>query len=169
MKNYINGFSFIAFVFVLSIYMVLNIHIPYCTDITKKIKSISEQYRVAQDTGSISKELTKKKHDIARIDSLLQLQMLRESEVKNGFIEALYLFADSAQLKTSKVEVGEKLSINNRNETSISINGTGSYLSIGKFIENIENYPKSTRVRQVVLKSSGKKDIDALVDFVLME
>ena len=67
------------------------------------------------------------------------------------------------------MEVGEKLTLNNRYETSISISGTGSYCSVGKFIESIENYPKSTRVRQLVLKGTGKKDIESQVDFILME
>lgn len=169
MKNILNGFLFVFTVLFFSIYMVLKVHIPYFTSTAEKIKTSSEQCRVAKDTGSISDELARKKNDIARIDSLLQLQILREAEVKSGIIEALYLFADSSRLKASKVEVGEKLTLNNRNETSISINGTGSYYSIGKFIENMENYPKSTRVRQLVLKSTGKKDIEALVDFVLME
>lgn len=149
--------------------MVLKVHIPYFTSTAEKIKNSSEQCRVAKDTGSISDELTRKKSDIARIDSLLQLQILRESEVKTGIIEALYQFADSSRLRASKVEVGEKLTLNNRQETSVSINGTGSFSSIGKFIESIENYPKSTRVRQLVLKGTGKKDIESQVDFILME
>lgn len=169
MRKNITGFFFIVTVFLLSIYLVLNVHFPYCISIVKKTGSMYEQHKVANDTGSISAALSKKKDDISRIDSLLQFQILRESEVKTGIVEALYLFADSARLKASKVEIGEKLSINNRYETSVSINGTGSYSSIGKFIENIENYPKSTRVRQVVLKSDGKKDIEAIVDFILME
>ncbi len=169
MNKYLTGFFFVFAVFFLSIYMVLKVHIPYFIILTEKIKITSEQYRVAKDTVSISNELARKKNDIARIDSLLHFQILRESEVKSGIIEALYQFADSSRLKASKVEVGEKLTLNNRHETSISINGTGSYSSIGKFIEHIENYPKSTRVRQLVLKGNGKNDIEALVDFVLME
>jgi Tfp pilus assembly protein PilO len=169
MKKYLNGFLFVFTVLFFSIYMVLKVHIPYFTSTAEKIKNSSEQCRVAKDTGSISDELTRKKSDIARIDSLLQLQILRESEVKTGIIEALYQFADSSRLRASKVEVGEKLTLNNRQETSVSINGTGSFSSIGKFIESIENYPKSTRVRQLVLKGTGKKDIESQVDFILME
>jgi len=169
MKKYLTGFFFIFAVFFLCIYVILKVHIPYFFVITEKIKNSSEQYRVAKDTVSILNELAGKKNDIARIDSLLQLQILRESEIKSGIIEALYQFADSSRLKTSKVEVGEKLTLNKRHETSISINGSGTYASIGKFIENIENYPKSTRVRQLVLKGTGKKDIEVSVDFLLME
>lgn len=149
--------------------MVINIHFPYCISVAEKVKGIFEQHRVAEDTVSITTELSKKKHDIRRLDSLLQIQIQRESEVKNGIVEALYIFSDSARLKTAKVEVGARVAANNRHETSISVSGTGSYSSIGKFVENIENYQKSTRVRQLVLNGTPKKDIEALVDFVLME
>jgi hypothetical protein len=64
------------------------------------------------------------------------------------------------------VEVGEKIAVRNRHETGTGIYGTGSYTSAGKYIEQIENYPKSTRVRQVVIKGTEKNDVNLFVDFV---
>jgi hypothetical protein len=40
---------------------------------------------------------------------------------------------------------------------------------MGSFVELIENYPRSTRIRQIVLKGIEKKNIEGFVDFVLME
>lgn len=166
----VTGFSLLLLVLILSIYAALNYQLPYFKIVLNKAKAVYEQYRVTQDTVSMAVELKEVKYEIRRIDSLLQFQIHRESEVKSSLVEALYIFADSNGLKTSKVEVGERLAVDNRYETSISINGTADrYSSFGKFIESIENYPRSTRIRQIVLKSSLNKGIEGFIDFVFME
>jgi|AGTN01.2.fsa_nt_gi hypothetical protein len=106
MKKTIGGFFAVSVVFIMSVYILVNYHLPYCGKIIGKVSGVCEQYRVARDTGSIHLELHKKKHEIVRIDSLLQLQRSRESAVKKGLIDALYVFADSA--KTQSIKSGSR-------------------------------------------------------------
>ena len=100
---------------------------------------------------------------------MLQYQATRKKGSQGSLVEVLYSFADSAKLKTSKVEIGERLSILNHTEIPVNVRGAGPYGSVGKFVECIENAQQSTRMRQIVLKSEGKDEVDAYLDFVLME
>lgn len=169
MKRTMAGFFTIVLILALCSYIIMQFYMPYFKCVVKKTESVYKQYKAAQDTLTLTAKLKKMRSDIDKIDSILRYQTDRESEVKNNITDALYQFADSSSLKTSKVEIGEKAVVGRRNETSISVSATGDYSSFGRFIESIENYPKSTRIRQVVLKKSDKKEIEGIVDFIYME
>ena len=169
MKKSIYSFFPVFILLIAGGYLISFVHVPYFSAVYNKILNVHEQYTVSKNSRNIELEMKKVQNDIQIIDSLIQIQINRESEIKTGIVEALYTFADSSHLKTSKVEIGEKLNVNGRKETGISVSGTGNFTSIGRFVEKIENYPRSTRIRQLVLKGTEKKSIDGFLDFVLME
>jgi Tfp pilus assembly protein PilO len=169
MKKTFPNISIIILIFVAGIYLISSVHIPYCTNLHKKILNVYEQYTVSKNSQNIDKELEKVKQDIHVVDSLISVQISREREIKTGIVEALYTFADSSYLKPVKVEIGEKMLAGSRLETAISVSGTGNYASMGRFVELIENYPRSTRIRQIVLNGTEKKTVEGFIDFILME
>jgi Tfp pilus assembly protein PilO len=169
MKRSFYSFLIIGILFAAGAYVITSVHIPLFTSVYKKVQNVHEQYKVSRNSQNMVTELNRIQNEIHVIDSLIQIQISRESEIKTGIVEALYIFADSSQMKPSKVEIGEKVAAGSRNETGISVSGTGTYAAMGRFVESIENYPRSTRIRQIVLKSTEKKSIEGFVDFVLME
>jgi len=163
------SFTIIAILLITGSFLVSSIHLPYFLKIYRKSMETCEQYKVSKNSQKTEIEMEKVVYEIKITDSLIQIQNNRESEIKTSIVEALYLYADSANVKTSKVEIGENLYVEGRHETGISVSGTGNYASMGKFVQLIESYPKSTRVRQIVLKCSEVKNIDGFIDFVLIE
>ena len=80
----------------------------------------------------------------------------------------LYERADSIGIRGTKVSIGEKITVKDRNETAVTVRGTGSYLTIGRFCEAVENLPAPVRIRQVTASKSLAEPIDVVIDFVVL-
>ena len=105
--------------------------------------------------------------DIQKLEQLLNLNSV-SSRKGPSVVDGLYTFAKESQFSLLKVETGESLLIEKYHETSVTIKGKGSYESIGKLIERIENSPQSTRIRQLVLNNASGSEIETQIEFVII-
>ena len=153
----------------LCIVTVFFIHIPFGKTVYKKAKELHYQYQIKKDAVNFPIKMSRIKNEISILDSLFKTKLNIQDSIKGNFAEMIYLMADSAGFKTSKVEIGEKLPVLNYQETSVCIRGMGSYTETGKLVESIENSNKSTRIREIVLREGEKKGLEAFVEFVIVE
>ncbi|MBD3314530.1 MAG: hypothetical protein GF344_01975 [Chitinivibrionales bacterium] len=133
------------------------------------IAEIRADMAVATRAETLPRELATLQDEAKRIDSLLasfeNQKAFREAQV----VEKVYTLADSANCNVSKVEIGEPISVGDVVEIPIMLNGLGSYESIGKLIDGVENCEYATRVRQALLNKNGKDEGTLYLDFVVME
>lgn len=164
--NWKMTFSVLAFIAVIVVY---RLYIPFGVNVYKKGKQFYEQYQIRNSADKLTSKLNSIRKEITVIDSLLQCQEKRENDISGNMVDVLYSFADSSQFKTSKIETGECLKVLKHTETPVSVRGVGSYTALGKFTEKVENASWSTRIRQLVLKNVENGNVDAYVDFVVIE
>jgi Tfp pilus assembly protein PilO len=146
------------------------VHWPIGQETWKKGMHIYKQYNMVQQAGFLPREYASVRKDIATLDSLIRnVQKTEKTSDDREVVAMLYAHADSLNVKTSKVEIGEPIQLDTRQEIPIVVRGTGSYQDIGKFSGNIENIPFPTRIRHMVLKETENNDIEMLIDFVVME
>lgn len=80
---------------------------------------------------------------------------------------AIYKCADAAELKTSKVEIGERTKATDHYETAVTVRGAGSYGSLGKFCEAIEGLPAPVRIRELSAAAAGS-GVNVTIDFLVL-
>jgi hypothetical protein len=149
--------------------LLYHVHYPLLIDVVSRVNKLQERTIMEKDALSLPVKIENLHNEVRLIDSLLQVRLQIEGNQKSNFIDEIYLFADSVHVKTSKVEIGDKLPVNGHIETSISLRGIGTYRSFGKFVEFIENSKQITRVRQVVFTGKGTSEIEGYLDFIILE
>ncbi len=96
------------------------------------------------------------------------LKEFNETEV----VEGVYALADSQDCTVGKVLSGDAVVTENWIEHPLVFEGAGSYESLCRFVDGIENAEYSSRVRQLMITSDkeGKHDGGELfLDFVVLE
>jgi Tfp pilus assembly protein PilO len=145
------------------------VHIPITVAIVKESVSVFNNQKAIRHALEYSEQLVKIQKDIVILDSLLgSLKARKQSEHKN-IVESLYMYADSAGLKTSKVEIGEPIQVEQHHEVAVTVKGRGPYESIGKFVETIENAHQQVRIRDMVINGAEERILAASIEFVIIE
>jgi hypothetical protein len=146
------------------------VFIPIAGAAVNEGKNLYLNYVKKRDAAAFPIRLQQVKAGNARIDSVLQTLQQRHEYRDRSFIDALYSYADTCGFAAGKVEAGIPQPVGNHRETAISIEGTGSYRATGSFMEQIENSPHSTRVRQLIIREpDGRGEPEVFIEVVLFE
>ncbi len=149
--------------------IVYTVHAQLTVDAIRKISQVLYNQKVLSHASEYSGQIKSIKKDIKSLDSLVLIIEKRNNSDQKNFVEALYSYADSAGIKTSKIEIGAPLQVENRKEISVAVSGEGSYQSIGKFTELIENASQPVCVRNMVIKGAEESVLKVSMDFVVIE
>lgn len=162
-------FEIFAGVVILAVIMcIVKVHVPYADRLVRGGKELWEFCGFKQREASFVDQKKKVDRDIRLLDSLIEIQEHKTITDEKVIMGAFYQYADTAGLRTSKVEIGERMKINDHFETAVTVRGNGTYASIGRFCEAIENMPVPIRVRQISAGSPADGTIDAIIDFVVL-
>lgn len=118
---------------------------------------------------TLPREIEGLRREALLLDSLLASVDNRKPFDEAQVVEEVYTLADSAGCGVSKVEIGEPIRVSSAVEIPITLNAKGSYESIGKLTDGVENSGYATRVRQMLLNKSGEDEGSLYLDFVVME
>jgi Tfp pilus assembly protein PilO len=162
-------FEMIATVIIIAMILcIVSIHGPYTHRLVNEGMRLREYWEFKQNEHSFLKRKTKIQQDIQLIDSLIKIQEHKNWSDDKSVLSALYQYADTAELKTSKVQIGERIKKNDHFETAVMVRGVGGYSSIGHFCEAIENMSVPIRIRNITLGSADGGKIEAVFDFVVL-
>ena len=107
-----------------------------------------------------------------KVEKLLSTGESRKEFNETDVVEGVYALADSAGCTVGKVLSGDVVVTENWIEHPLVFEGTGSYESLCRFVDGVENAEYSSRVRQLMMThdSEGEKDRGELfLDFVVLE
>lgn len=162
-------FEMIASVIIIAmIICILSVHGPYTQRLVKEGMRLRDFWKFKQNEHSFLVRKAKLQQDIQLIDSLIKIQEHKNWSDDKSVLSALYQYADTAELKTSKVQIGERIKKNDHFETAVMVRGVGGYSSIGHFCEAVENMPVSIRMRNITLSSADRGKIEVVFDFVVL-
>lgn len=149
--------------------IVYSVHVQLTVAAVKKTSEVLYNQKLLSHASEYSGQIKSIKKDINSLDSLLLTLKNRNNNDQKNIVEALYSYADSTGLKTSKIEIGTPLQVENHKEVSVAITGEGSYQSIGKFTELIENASQPVCIRNMVIKGAEERVLKVSMDFVVIE
>jgi Tfp pilus assembly protein PilO len=133
-------------------------------------KQLFNQYTRKNDAlnwPSIKQEALR---EIYLLDSLLRNIDQKNTAAGRTLIDELYVYAENTGIQISRVEAGAPQNGSKMKESSLQIEGYGSYTAIGKMIEKIENSSQSTRIRNMSLTSANNKgDIKLFIDVAVRD
>jgi Tfp pilus assembly protein PilO len=161
---------YIPFVIVLTALalVIYFVHIPFSALIVKNILTVANQKEQITRMASFPKLDKTLRTEIYLMDSLVNSRKNTQAAQQKNLIENLYALADSANLKTSKVEIGQSVKSGNHKETPVTILANGTYVSIGTFLEQIENASQPVTIRTISMKESGST-ISFHINFDIIE
>ena len=159
----------VAITIAVLIAIVYTVHVQLTVNAIRIISEVLYNQKVLNHATEYYGQIINIKKDINSLDSLFLILEQRNNSDQKKIVEALYSYADSAGLKTSKIEIGTPLQIENRKEVSVAVSGEGSYQSIGKFTELIENASQPVCVRNMVIKGAEQRVLKVSMDFVVIE
>lgn len=149
--------------------LTYTIYVPMTMLILKEVSSLIRNQSLARNAGTFPDKLKKINNEIDLLDSCVTTIKQQCKSDKANIVESLYSFTDSAGLKATKVEIGDPLLVDNHKEIPITIKGSGTYESIGKFTECIENAHEPVKIRQLIIKESDEKLLAVSIEFVIIE
>lgn len=158
-----------AIVIILLCASVLCVSTPLTVSIIKKTISLYRNNKMISCVKNYDEESRKLNADNIKLDSMLIIYREKHEHQKSNLVESLYTYADKAGIKTSKVEIGEPVRIDNHTENAINIKGQGSFAAIGKFTESIENADQSLRIRLLDINAEKDDLLNMTMDFVIVE
>ncbi len=141
---------------------------PYGKSLIRSALLIYNQKKFSEQAYTIETEIRLLKSQTASLDSLISKVNAMDSIPEATMVAALYQLADSVKLTTSKIETSPSLESEKYFETPVIIRGQGDYVSIGRFIEGVENQPVPSRIRQITLKNKANGEGELYLDFVGM-
>jgi len=161
-------FEIFAVVIILAMTVcIVKVHIPYAQRLVREGKELRVFWGFKQRETSIVDQKKKVERDIRLLDSLIKKQEHKVLIDDKTVLGALYQCTDTAGLRTSKVEIGERMKITDHFETDITVRGNGTYASVGRFCQAIENMPAPIRIRQISAGSASGGKVDAIIDFFI--
>jgi Tfp pilus assembly protein PilO len=162
-------YSFITPVILFAILLSFSYSVlyPLFIDQFSKSKDIISLFREKETSADIQERTIQYRSNAEKLSRLITT--LDSTKVNNNsIIDALYAYADSAKFRLNKVETGQSVSIEQTFETPYIIQGKGSYFSVGSFIQHIENNKQSTRIRQLVMNNAENRQLESLIEFVVI-
>ena len=159
----------VAITIAVLIAIVYTVHVQLTVNAIRNISEVLYNQNVLSHATEYSGQIMNITKDINSLDSLSLMIEKRNNTDQKNFVEALYSYADSAGIKTSKIEIGAPLQVENHKEVSVAVSGEGSYQSIGKFTELIENASQPVCVRNMVIKGAEERVLKVSMDFVVIE
>lgn len=158
---------FLLFVFIASV--IYFVHTSLTKAIINEVTLLYENHNLIKNSMIFPNEKKRIRNEIALLDSCMNKLKKRSKSDKENIVEALYLYTDSAGLRTSKVEIGNPVLVDKYKEIPITLKGNGTYESAGKFTERIENYSESVRIQKMVMRGIDDKFLEMTIDFSVIE
>lgn len=149
--------------------MILTLYIPLGKNTISEGKRLYTHFQKKRDAKLYPRQKMELNRQIALLDSVMQKFEARNQRKEALLVDALYTYADSAEFKTEKMEVGVPQKTGTHYETAVSIDGSGEYRAVGTFVGKIENSSQSTRIRQLIIKRKENNETDVFIDLVIRE
>lgn len=133
--------------------------------VMQDIAFIGRAETIAAETAALTRRAN-------AVEEILHTGESRKEFSETEVVEGVYALADSAGCTVGKVLSGDAVVTENWIEHPLVFEGTGSYESVCRFVDGIENAEYSSRVRQLMITSDeeGKHDGGELfLDFVVLE
>ena len=148
--------------------LIACVHVPYAEKVLRSGNDLYGFWAIEKRTAELKsrKAVMQKKNKL--LDSLIKMNEHTMYTDEKSVAATLYEQADAAGMKTSKIEVGEKMAVEDRSETPVTVHGSGTYAEVGRFCEAIENLPAPVRIRLVSVAGTGRGTVRAFIDFVLL-
>jgi Tfp pilus assembly protein PilO len=156
-----------AFAVVL-IALIACVHVPYAEKVISSGKELWGFWAIEKRTAEMRTKKTSLQKQNKLLDSLLTMHEQTMYTDENSVAATLYQQADAVGMRTSKIEVGERMAVEDRFETPVTVHGCGTYAEVGRFCEAIENLPAPVRIRLVSASGMGRGTVRAFIDFVLL-
>jgi hypothetical protein len=159
----------LAILFIVLGCVFVYVHTPLTVDSIKKCMAMYSNAKLAKNSEYYDRESEKVTSDIQVLDSVLTIIRNRQNAGGKTVMEMLYMYADSAGLRASKVNIGDVIEKNHVRTTSIQIKGSGTYEAIGRFTQALENAEQSVRLRTMNISGEKGSDLTVSIDFEVTE
>jgi hypothetical protein len=157
-----------AIIIAAMVMLIVHVHVPYAVRLFHEGRDLWLLWGFKQQATDIAVQKKRVERDNFLLDSLIAAGENSSHADANSVMAALYKCTDSVGLKTSKVEIGERMRITDHFETSVTVRGSGGYASVGRFCEAIENMPAPVRIRQITANGASGGSVDAIIDFMVL-
>jgi Tfp pilus assembly protein PilO len=144
------------------------VHVPYAEKVITSGRELWGFWAIEKRTVELKSKKASLQKQNKLLDSLIKIHEHTMYTDENSVAATLYKQADAAGMRTSKIEVGERLAVEDRFETPVTVHGSGTYAEVGSFCEAIENLPAPARIRLVSAENAGRGTVRAFIDFVLL-
>jgi hypothetical protein len=168
MKRFIRCEYFIMLALAIAAIIAATVHMPYVEKLVSEGRNLYGFWALQKRTAEIKAKKNTVQREIRLLDSLAAVYEKRMQGDEGAAAAMLYKQAEAAGLRTSRISIGDKLKVENRDETSVTVRGHGSYSSLGRFCEAVENLPAPVRIRQITASAAGSGRVDAVIDFALL-
>ncbi len=149
--------------------VVRRVHIPLGSAVVTESRELARHFEKKRDASSFPLLERRYREEIALLDSVIERIEQRDRTAGGMLVDELHGDADSAGFRVEKIEAGMPRQVGGFIETGHTIEGMGDYRAVGSFIERIENSDRSTRIRQVIVRSGERRDLSLFVDVVQRE
>ena len=162
-------FEMTAFILGAALILVtVSLLVPYSVRVITQGRSLYGFWNAEERIAEHTRTRTVLQRENRLLDSLIALHEKNVYTDESSVAATLYERADSAGIKTSKIEIGERKSIEERFQTPVTVQGTGNWAALGAFCEAVENLPAPARIRLISAEGEGKGSIKLFLDFVLL-
>ncbi|MFW5775047.1 MAG: hypothetical protein ACOCW2_02050 [Chitinivibrionales bacterium] len=158
-----------AIISAVCIVAVVSVCIPFWHKQWAAYREIKRELALANQAEQFPHRIRTMQADMAVLDSLLEVIEQKEPFTPANALDLVYTLADSFQCKTEKVQLEDPIPVAGGKEIPVTYYGQGSYHSIGRFVQGIENMHYATRIRQAVLKKQEDDRGELVLDFIIME
>lgn len=146
---------------------IIRYQVPSFMNTFAQSRDLISLYREKDRVQEIEREIVTIRNTFSRLDSLSgSLDSTQHNPQQ--LIDMLYPYAQKAGLILNKVETNTPFSNGIFTETPITLQGKGSYVSLGKFTEYIESVQQSTRISQLVMSSADNTMVDILMEILVL-
>lgn len=148
--------------------LAANVYVPYSKRLFRRGEAMWVFLEFKGQATGIAERKKRVERDMRLLDSLFSVYDQGTRINGKSVMGDLYRFAETAGLQASKVEIGERMRIGDHYETTVTVRGTGTYVSVGRFCEAIENMPAPARIRQVSIGAEQGGTLGAVIDFAVL-
>ncbi|MFW5775540.1 MAG: hypothetical protein ACOCW2_04545 [Chitinivibrionales bacterium] len=130
---------------------------------------IKKDLNLAGQAGSFPHRIGRMRSGMTILDSLMTAVERKEPFTPSKALNLVYALADTSGCKTAKVQIDDPIAVEAGKEIPVTYTGEGTYRSIGRFMQGIENMHYATRIRQAVLRKTADDRGEVILDFIIME
>ena len=169
MKKYLLRWELITLLIpVLAAVTIYYVYLPLGSMLTHEIRLFIAHRKATGDAHGIPVRIRNLEKSAARLDSIIAELSDPQEIDQPSLVAVLYATADSLKMRTAKVETGIRTDAGQYVQAPVIVQATGSYGSVGRFVEGIENLSTPARIRQISLKAAGRDEVEMYMDFVLV-